>query len=90
MRIIVGRHGESVGASAHDCEQITPLGPRDFAILGEEITALADRPHDVGDDLLRLVIYHGLNRLVRAVERRADEIVHATVHDHKFFGTRFL
>ena len=91
MRIVVRRHGEAVGAGAHDREQIAALRPADLAVLGEEIAALANRPDDVGDDVCSaLRLHHRLNRLIGAVERRADQIVHAAVDDDEFLVVGFF
>ena len=90
MRIVVRRHGEAVGAGAHHREQIAALRPGDLAVLGEKVAALANRPDDIGDDDLRFAFDHRPDRLIRAVKRRPDQIVHAAVDDDEFFRVGFF
>ena len=90
MRIIIRRHGKSIGAGAHDSEQIAAPRPRDLAIFGEEVATLANRPDDVRDHFVGVGLHHRLNGLIRAVKRRTDQIVHAAVDDNEFFGFGFF
>src|SRR2546430_15796056 len=84
-RIVIRRHGEPIGAGAHQGEEVALVHRRQLAILREKITALADRTNDI-DGRARLVARFPdrHNLMITLVERGPDEIVHAGVHDHEF------
>src|SRR5207253_5195478 len=75
-RVVVRGHHVAVGAGAHDGEEVAGRGLLELAVPGEEVAALAYRPHDVGDDGGSAARTYRLDRLVGAVERRPHEIVH--------------
>src|SRR5947207_14335849 len=80
-RVVVRRHHVTVRTRAHDRQQVAGPDLLELAVLGEEVAALAHGPDDVGDDRGAAARPHGLDRLVGAVERRSDEVVHRAV-DH--------
>ena len=47
--VVVRRHDEAVGARVAHREQVARLEARELAAAGQEVAALADRAHDVGD-----------------------------------------
>src|SRR5438067_371788 len=84
-RIVIRRHGEPIGAGAHQGQEFALVHRRQLAILSEKIAALADRTDNI-DRLARLVARFAdrHNLVVTLVERGPNEIVHAGVHDHEF------
>ena len=90
MGIVIGGHSEPVSPDAHDRQEIAALWPVDLSVLGEEVAALANWADHVGNDSLGPALHHRLNRLVRAVKRRPDEVVHAAVNDNEFLGVGFF
>src|SRR5579884_2383638 len=85
-RVVVRRHDEAVRARAHHRQEIAGLRRLELAIPGEEIPALAHRSDDVGDDARAVARTHRADRVVGAVERGAQEIVHRAVDDHEALG----
>ncbi len=82
-RVIASSLDCAVSARRHDCQQITRLRLRHFAIEREVIAGLAHRPDHIGDDGLfaRRSSPQRQNVMMRFVECRTNEIVHRRIDD---------
>src|SRR2546430_966637 len=100
-RIVVGRHHKSVSARAHDRQQIALVKLWHFPIQRKEITRFTYRPNNV--DLLRLTLTltlaharardrlsHRHDFVIALIERRSDQVVHASIDDGEFLRARFF
>src|ERR1700752_223956 len=80
-RVVVGRHDEAVGAGAPYRPEVFLVDAGQLAILGEKVARLTDRADYVDGlalaPLARLV--DGNDLVIRAVERRPDQVVHRAV-----------
>src|SRR6185369_2198095 len=79
--VVAARHRKTVGAGRHEGNEIVLLEHRDFTPLYQEISRLADRADDIGDDHAVLVFFHGLYAVIRVIESRPGQIVHSGI-DH--------
>jgi len=81
--VVVGGHGEAVGACAHDREKF-PCSAWELPVFGRKSPdSQMGRLHPQHFSPFHLV--NGLNPLVRAVEAGPDEVIHGCIHDDEIF-----
>jgi hypothetical protein len=86
----VRRHREAVGARVAHHHEVALLGRGHHAVLGEHVAALADGAHDEAPLGGALARGHADHRVIRLVQRRADEVVHPRVDAHEDAVARAL
>ena len=89
--VVVGGHGESVGAGAHQGDDIALLEVGDLAVLAEEVAGLADRADDIHGPAGGVGRFAERDDVVVAlVEGGADQVVHAGIDDLEGLGGALL
>ena len=84
--------GRAIGAGGHHGKEIAGLRLDQAAVEREIVARLADRPDDVGNDSPRpgRALANGADVVVRRIQRRADQIVHAGIDDDEGLGLAAL
>ena len=83
-RVVIRTQHETIGAGGTDRQEIAGHGVGHGAVARQEIAGFADRSHHIHDDGRQRVLAQRHDFVMRAIERRADEIVHAGVNHQEF------
>src|ERR1035437_2750957 len=83
-RVVIRTQHEAIGSGGRDREEIAGHGIGHGAIAGQEIAGFADGSHDIHGDARQRVLAQREDLVVRAIERRSDEIVHRGVDNQEF------
>src|SRR5689334_3887593 len=88
--VVGARHAHPVRAGAPDGEKRSGLGQHQASAPAQHVGGLADRPHHVHRPRPTARGAHRHDRVLGAVERRANQVVHSRVHHHQGPSPRAL
>jgi len=81
--VVVRSQGHAVGAGVEQGDQVADGERRHLAVAREHVAALADRPDDIPCARLSIARMDRLDAVIRAIERRPNQLAHAGVEHRK-------